>query len=663
MSGLLNLRSIFQEDIEQNVATFQSNQPQGSNDTNFNYNENSFINQSFTQYGHSSAIELNSPILDVLLRGNVYSATTPPSLIENKLFVNNLNDNIDNHPFRVETFDPRPLKNALMKPFLNTEMTLGSTQYGPGGFLQNTTFPTKITDFSTAVGNNDSSFSPLSSLGVSFFNGENSDENLSWENLYNSNHTPKNTPTWEAAGLNAVNYGPNVNRENLQIGFNKTIYGQKSGFVGSLSRGTEPYIISKIGEGGREINRGGRFSPLTRALVDGERLSSFILSDEGLSFTARQNINIPISNTVVIGTSPLSILSDEAPLVRVPQRFGVGYNPLSTIGAAGGRVLGAGVPNIKIRKSFGTQLVTEGIGAAARLARGAGSDFSLKDEYTPVFNLHSTFLGDAQPDLNLILQNENVGRAAAAATTLRRGLGKFLSDSEGQRNKPGDKMTLAPMIKINKFSDETNEPGFREFTTITQDDFEKAIGLDINDEKNGLPFYFLDTRDDAYIFFRAYIDGLTENISPSYASHNYIGRSEPVYVYERGEREISFTLKLFANTQAELVSIYDKMDKLTSLCYPKYVRDGYGDNRMQQPLTKLRYGNYFGNRRKELMGYIKSLSYSVDQSSPYDSFFFTPKGINATIGYQVIHDVTPSIDTKFYGLNSQDRVAGYSSRD
>ena len=108
MSGLLNLRSIFQEDIEQNVATFQSNQPQGSNDTNFNYNENSFINQSFTQYGHSSAIELNSPILDVLLRGNVYSATTPPSLIENKLFVNNLNDNIDNHPFRVETFDPRP---------------------------------------------------------------------------------------------------------------------------------------------------------------------------------------------------------------------------------------------------------------------------------------------------------------------------------------------------------------------------------------------------------------------------------------------------------------------------------------------------------------------------------------------------------------------------
>ena len=34
-----------------------------------------------------------------------------------------------------------------------------------------------------------------------------------------------------------------------------------------------------------------------------------------------------------------------------------------------------------------------------------------------------------------------------------------------------------------------------------------------------------------------------------------------------------------------------------------------------------------------------------------------------SIGYQVIHDVTPSINTKFYGLNSQDRVAGYSEAD
>ena len=46
-----------------------------------------------------------------------------------------------------------------------------------------------------------------------------------------------------------------------------------------------------------------------------------------------------------------------------------------------------------------------------------------------------------------------------------------------------------------------------------------------------MPFYFKDMRDGAFLFFRAYIEGLSENISPSYNSTQYIGRSEPVYTY------------------------------------------------------------------------------------------------------------------------------------
>ena len=42
------------------------------------------------------------------------------------------------------------------------------------------------TDFSTANGNNDSSYTPLSQLGQSALDG------LSWESLYNSDHTPRN---------------------------------------------------------------------------------------------------------------------------------------------------------------------------------------------------------------------------------------------------------------------------------------------------------------------------------------------------------------------------------------------------------------------------------------------------------------------------------------
>ena len=181
------------------------------------------------------------------------------------------------------------------------------------------------------------------------------------------------------------------------------------------------------------------------------------------------------------------------------------------------------------------------------------------------------------------------------------------------------------------------------------------VPVSIDSEKEGMPFYFKDMRDNTYIMFRAYIEGLTENISPSYAPHNYIGRSEPVWVYERAEREISMTLKLVAQTAEELDMIYKKMDRLTSMCYPEYVEDTYG-NRMKPPFAKLRMGELFGKTNKELMGYIKSISYAVDNSSTYETTVGkrVPRHVNATIGYQVIHERAPRLGTTFYGINETD---------
>ena len=116
------------------------------------------------------------------------------------------------------------------------------------------------------------------------------------------------------------------------------------------------------------------------------------------------------------------------------------------------------------------------------------------------------------------------------------------------------------------------------------------------------------------------------------------------------------------------------MDRLTSLCYPQYTSDDaeYSDpygNRMKPPLTKLRYGELYGSQNNELKGYIKSLNYSVDQSSTYETGYPSPgndvdddiqqnqregrvpRHILATISYQVIHAKAPrlSSDFDFYG--------------
>ena len=135
-----------------------------------------------------------------------------------------------------------------------------------------------------------------------------------------------------------------------------------------------------------------------------------------------------------------------------------------------------------------------------------------------------------------------------------------------------------------------------------------------------------------------------------------MGRSEPVYVYERATREISMTLKLVAQTKAELDIIYEKMEKLTSLCYPEYREDDKYGNRMKPPLTLMRMGELFGSENKELLGFIKSISYSVEQSTTYETEKGkrVPRHVNATISYQVIHNKAPRLDMeqKFYGINT-----------
>ena len=109
------------------------------------------------------------------------------------------------------------------------------------------------------------------------------------------------------------------------------------------------------------------------------------------------------------------------------------------------------------------------------------------------------------------------------------------------------------------------------------------------------------------------------------------------------------------------------MNRLTSMCYPEYFEDKFEapatpplaaeakqvnfGNRMKPPLTKLRIGELYGNSKSELLGYIKTLSYSVDQTSPFEteSENRVPKFIIATISYQVIHSEVPNLKTKFYG--------------
>ena len=169
-----------------------------------------------------------------------------------------------------------------------------------------------------------------------------------------------------------------------------------------------------------------------------------------------------------------------------------------------------------------------------------------------------------------------------------------------------------------------------------------------------MPFYFKDLRDNAWVFFRAYLEGLTEDIAPSWESTTYVGRSEPVYTYTNAERSISFTLKLYAHTETELSMIYQKMNRLTSMCYPEYAVDNYlGPQimKMKPPIIKFRLGELFGKSKNELTGFLETVSYEIPAEATWETKqgARVPKYVIAAITFKVMHATTPSLSTDFYG--------------
>ena len=126
-----------------------------------------------------------------------------------------------------------------------------------------------------------------------------------------------------------------------------------------------------------------------------------------------------------------------------------------------------------------------------------------------------------------------------------------------------------------------------------------------------------------------------------------------MYLYERGDRDLSFTLRLYPNNKDEMKSMYKKMDRLTSLAYPQYLKEE-NDNtisRMKAPFTEL-YMAHIGSRRKGQFGFIKSLSYTVDDAGDWDADLNLPKLFNVAISYQMLHKDAPKSPNEFYRLTT-----------
>ena len=113
-----------------------------------------------------------------------------------------------------------------------------------------------------------------------------------------------------------------------------------------------------------------------------------------------------------------------------------------------------------------------------------------------------------------------------------------------------------------------------------------------------------------FMNFRAFIDSFSDQYSADWGNIQYIGRADKFYNYKGFDRTISMGWTVYAQSKAELIPMYKKLNYLASSLAPTYSAKGY----MQGNLARLTVGGYLYNQ----LGFIKGLTYDVPTESPWE---------------------------------------------
>jgi hypothetical protein len=113
-----------------------------------------------------------------------------------------------------------------------------------------------------------------------------------------------------------------------------------------------------------------------------------------------------------------------------------------------------------------------------------------------------------------------------------------------------------------------------------------------------------------YIHFRALIEGFSDNYSANWSDTQYVGRGEKFYNYGGFSREISMGWTVYAQSKAELIPMYKKLNYLATSLAPDYSSGGF----MRGSLARLTVGGYLYNQ----LGIIKGLTYTIPDESTWE---------------------------------------------
>ncbi len=395
--------------------------------------------------------------------------------------------------------------------------------------------------------------------------------------------------------------------------------------------------VSYLGYGDLVLSKtwaGADISPKSSTLLsrigeDTLRIGKFLASGPGIKFIANQNI---------LGTF---------------QQYKPLYDPASTLANAilpseGTSIGGIVIPTpfIPIKKDFGPFVA---LAELVPSVKKANSEYS---EWLKI-RLKDATDGDTFAKMELDRKPIGVGAMDKLGSFVDKLLGKTADGKEplfkggiGKDSDIDSTKNMQNSMAADAFATPLGDLGKGDPMTLMEiKEYEKEEREKPNE---GMPFYFVDLRENKKLYFRGYISGLSETLSPSWNPETFIGRSEPVHRYASCERELNLSLKVVAQTKDEFDMIQQKMNRLTSMCYPEYMRDAQMENkiRMKPPLLKMRIGEYIGNVSSDgITGFFSSLSISVPDDGTWEikEGQRIPKSFDITISFKVIHGEVPAL--------------------
>ncbi len=178
-----------------------------------------------------------------------------------------------------------------------------------------------------------------------------------------------------------------------------------------------------------------------------------------------------------------------------------------------------------------------------------------------------------------------------------------------------------------------------------------------------IPFVFNTLTPDGqkFIFFRAFLDDLSDNYSGNWEGNQYVGRAEEFYTYQGFKRDVSFSFKVAAFTKQELIPLYKKLNHLAASTAPTYGKNG---NFMRGTLTTLSIGEYLDRQD----GFVSKVDLSWEKGYPWEIDLFNeklpkvPTILNVSISFTPIHNFEAKNDIDLENKNESYFGAQYGAQ-